>query len=199
MIGSVEYKVNKSISNFRRGKIFFPSDFSELGTAVAVRQALSRLEKKGVLVRIASGIYLYPKTHKTLGVLHPSIEAIAQAIAKRDKARIIPTGINALNKLGLSTQVPMNTVYLTDGTSRTVNIGNRKIKFKIASPKILSAKNETVVLVIMAMKELGQDSINPQVLKKVTPLLRKIEPDTLQHDLKLAPTWIKETLENSLT
>lgn len=198
MYESIEYKINKSVCNFKPGKILFPTDFSNFGTGVAVRQALSRLVKKEVLMRIASGIYLYPKKHKTLGVLHPSIEAIAHAIAKRDRARIIPTGINALNKLGLSTQIPMNTVYLTDGTPRTINIGNSKIKFKIASPKILSAKSEIVLLVIMALKELGQDSIDQRVLKKVIPLLKKIDSDTLEHDLKLAPTWIKETIENAL-
>lgn len=198
MYESIEYKINKAVCNFKSGKILFPTDFSKIGTGVAVRQALSRLVKKGVLMRIASGIYLYPKKHKIFGVLQPSIEAIAQAIAKRDRARIIPTGINALNKLGLSTQIPMNTVYLTDGTPRTVNIDKSKIKFKIASPKILSAKSETVLLVIMAMKELGHDSIDNRVLKKVIPLLKEIDANTLEHDLKLAPTWIKETLENAL-
>lgn len=199
MSESVENKVNKSITNFKRGKIFFPNNFSKFGTTTAVRQALNRLEKKGVLVRLAHGIYLYPKKHKSLGVLLPSIEEIAQAIAKRDKARIIPTGTNALNKLGISTQVPMNTVYLTDGTPRVVKIGNRKIKFKIASPKLLSAKSETIVLIIMAMKELGQDSINEDVLEKIKPILGKINPDIIKHDLKLAPAWIREILgENKL-
>ena len=122
MAESVEKTVDKTISNHKRGKIFFPSNFSEFGSSSAVRQALNRLEDKGRLVRLAKGIYLYPKKHKILGVLQPSIEEIALAISKRDKARIIPTGINALNKLGLSTQVPMNMVYLTDGTPRTITL-----------------------------------------------------------------------------
>lgn len=195
MSESVEYKVNKAILNSKPGKLFFPNNFNEFGSTTAVRQALNRLEKKGVLVRLAHGIYLYPKKHKTLGVLLPSIEEIARAIAKRDKARIIPTGINALNKLGLSTQVPMNTVYLTDGTPRVVKVGKRTIKFKIASPKMLSAKSEIMVLIIMAMRELGQDRIDDDILKKITPLLKQIDTNIIKHDIKLAPAWIREIIE----
>ena len=84
---SVEKQIFKSISNHRRGKIFFPSNFDKLGSSTAVRQALNRLEGRGDLIRLAKGIYLYPKTHKLLGVLIPTIEEIAKAIAKRDKAK----------------------------------------------------------------------------------------------------------------
>src|SRR5687768_1846931 len=126
---SVEYQIDRAISNHKRGKIFFPSNFSNFGSETAIRKALNRIEKKGILIRLAHGIYLYPKQHKDLGALQPSIEEIAIAISKRDKARIIPTGIQALNKLGLSTQVPVNAVYLTDGTPRTISVGKRRIKF----------------------------------------------------------------------
>jgi len=196
MAESVENTVDKTISNHKRGKIFFPSNFSEFGSSSAVRQALNRLEDKGRLVRLAKGIYLYPKKHKILGVLQPSIEEIALAISKRDKARIIPTGINALNKLGLSTQVPMNMVYLTDGTPRTIKIKNRTIKFKIASPKLLSVKNDTNILIIQALRELKEENIDSTVLDKIKNILKKIDTKDIKHDMKLAPVWISEIIEN---
>ena len=193
---SVEKTINKAMSNYKRGKIFFPSNFSEIGSSSAVRQALNRLENKGRLVRLAKGIYLYPKKHKILGVLQPSIEEIALAISKRDKARIIPTGINALNKLGLSTQVPMNMIYLTDGTPRTIKIENRTIKFKIASPKLFSVKNDTNLLIIQALRELKEENIDATVLDKIKNILKKIDPKDIKHDMKLAPVWISEIIEN---
>ena len=83
-----------------------------------------------MLVRISQGIYLYPMRNR-FGILKPSIDDIAVAIAQKDKARIIPSGLTALNKLGLSTQVTMNdAVYLTDATAREIKIGNRTIVFK---------------------------------------------------------------------
>jgi len=196
MSESVENTINTAISNYKRGKIFFPSSFSKFGSSSAVRQALNRLEDKGRLIRLAKGIYLYPKKHELLGVLQPSIEEIALAISKRDKARIIPTGINALNKLGLSTQVPMNMVYLTDGTPRTIKIKNRTIKFKIASPKLLSAKNETNVLIIQALRELGKENIDSTIINKIKNILKEIDTKDIKYDMKLAPVWISEIIEN---
>ncbi len=60
-------------------------------------------------VSLATGVLRI--ANKVFGILQPTIESIAIAIAKRDKARIIPTGVNALNKLGPSfvgvTQLPV--------------------------------------------------------------------------------------------
>jgi predicted transcriptional regulator of viral defense system len=113
-----------------------------------VKKVLLRLEQKGLLKRLAFGIYLYPKNSKLLGELTPTVEEIASAIAARDKARIIPTGSYALNALGLSTQVPLNAVYLTDGATRKVAIGKRNILFKKTSPKNLSVRGPISSLVI---------------------------------------------------
>ena len=97
----LEIKVECEIKKADKGRILFAEDFTELGNIESINRVLSRLKEKGILVRLAFGIYLYPKIDKELGVLYPSVEDIAQAIARRDKARIIPTGITALNKLCL--------------------------------------------------------------------------------------------------
>ncbi|GHV68860.1 hypothetical protein FACS1894199_16750 [Bacteroidia bacterium] len=116
--------------------MFFADDFMTFGTNVAVRHTLSRLCKNELLVRLSAGIYLYPKIDEQIGVLYPSIEAIAKAIAKREKSRLIPTGVYALNALGLSTQVPMKVVYLTDGAPRVVKVGKKAtINFKKTAAK----------------------------------------------------------------
>ena len=114
---SVTSKIEQQILKLDRGSIFFPDDFVDLGTSEAIRQSLTRLCKEGTIIRIAQGIYCYPEIEEKLGlgILQPSFEQIAEAMAKRDHARIVPTGAYALNVLGLSTQIPMNYVYLTDG------------------------------------------------------------------------------------
>ena len=198
MLVPTEKLIKKAILNHKRGKIFFPSNFVKFGSSTAIRQALIRLEEKGILVRLAQGIYLYPKEHKQLGLLYPSLEEIALAISKRDKARIIPTGIQALNKLGLSTQVPMNLVYLTDGSPRTVKIKNNTIKYKIASPKILSAKSETNILVIQALREIGKKNLDGNQLEKIKEVLKTVDKDLIKHDMKLAPVWISKIMEEIL-
>ena len=156
IMASVEENILTAIKAKGRGSIFFPSDFTSYGEVKAVGKSLERLTAKGDIIRLARGIYTYPEidTVLGLGVLMPSIEQIAKTIARRDKARIVPTGIYALNRLGISTQVPMNIVYLTDGASRKVSLGNgRSIQFKYTTPKNLSFTNPLAMLVTFALKE----------------------------------------------
>lgn len=190
----VEHKIANSLKRMQKGSVLFVDDFLDFGNSESVKKALFRLEKKGTLVRITHGIYLYPKTDKDLGVLYPSAEQIAIAIAKRDKARIIATGVQALNKLGLSTQVPLKVVFLTDGAARSIKIGKRTITFKKTSPKNLLTKGEVSSLVIQALKSIGQKKIEENILSKLVAILKKEKKKNILHDAKLAPAWINKIL-----
>ena len=195
----VESKVAEMLNTLQKGSIVFVDSFLDLGNHESIKKALFRLERKEVLIRLAHGIYLYPKVDKDLGILYPSVEEIAVAIAKRDKASIIPTGIHALNKLGLSTQIPLNVVFLTDGAARSIKIGTRTITFKKTSPKNLMAKGAISGLVIQALKSMGQDKIDNEVLHKMHDLLKKEKAEIILHDAKLAPAWINKILMNSIS
>ena len=142
MAQSIEKQIEKSIKNKQKGVIVIPDDYIDYGSSDAIRKALDRLENKQVIIRVAQGIYVRPKISKLLGPLVPSAEEVAEAIAKRDRIRTLPTGSYALNALGLSTQVPMNIVLLTDGSPREIKVGKRKIKFKKTTPKNLLAKGK---------------------------------------------------------
>lgn len=190
----VEKEVAKKLKVQQKGKIVFADDFLNLGSPESINKALSRLKEKSFLVRLAHGIYLYPKKDKDLGVLFPPAEEIAIAISKRDKARIIPTGVQALNKLGLSTQIPLKAVFLTDGAGRSIKIGKRTITFKKTSPKNLLAKGEISSLVIQALKSIGQNKLEVGVLEKLQNTLKKEKKETILHDAKLAPAWINKIL-----
>lgn len=119
---SIDDKILVKIKKAKRGTLFFIEDFLAFGNARAVAKALERLVNNGGISRVARGIYAVLQTDPVLGNIQPSAEQIAEVIRKRDKARIIPTGILALNALGLSTQIPLNLVYLTDGSARTVGM-----------------------------------------------------------------------------
>jgi DNA-binding Xre family transcriptional regulator len=197
MTTSVQNKIENKIKSMKRGSIVFPSTFDDIGNVEIVKKSLLRLENKKFLVRLAHGIYLYPKQDKLLGDLHPSIEEIANAIAERDKARIIPTGTTALNKLGLSTQIPMNIVFLTDGAPRGIIVGKRTIKFKRTSPKNLAVKGEITNLIIQALKEIGKDNVTAEQLEKIKIHLAKEKQEIIEHDAKLAPVWISKIMKNN--
>ena len=186
--------VIEELKKLQKGRILFVDDFLDFGNPESIKKALFRMEEKGFLIRLAHGIYLYPKTDKTLGVLYPSAEEIAFAIAKRDKARIIPTGIQALNKLGLSTQIPLNVVFLTDGAARSIKIGKRIITFKKTSPKNFLAKGEISALAIQALKSIGQHKIENDILTRLLNILKNEKKENIRHDAKLAPAWINKIL-----
>ena len=197
MTESVQTRIENEIKSMKRGSVLFPSNFDEIGNVEAVKKSLLRLENKKFLVRLAHGIYLYPKQDKLLGVLYPTIEEIAMAIAERDKARIIPTGTTALNKLGLSTQIPMNIVFLTDGAPRSIVVGKRTIKFKRTSPKNLAIKGEITSLIIQALKEIGKDNVTSEQLEIITKHLKNVKQEIIEHDSKLAPVWISKIMKNN--
>lgn len=195
---SIEYKIEKSILSKPRGYLLLPGDFIAFGSSDAVRKALDRLQDKEIIKRIAHGIYVRPKISKILGPLTPSAEEVADAIIKRDRIRTVPTGSYALNALGLSTQVPMNIVYLTDGSSRELYVGKRKIKFKKTTPKMLLAKGRISKLVIQALKEIGIGNTTEEEEQKIIALLKKEDIKLLKHDISLAPVWIQKIMTKAL-
>ena len=195
---SIESKIEKAIKTKGKGILLFPDDFSQLGSSEAIRKSLQRLEEKGEITRVAQGIYVRPKISEYIGTLMPSAEEIATAIAKRDKIRTIPTGVYALNALGLSTQMPMKIVLLTDGSPREIKVGKRTIKFKKTTPKSLLAKGEISRLVIQALKEIGNNNQTAAEETKIIELLKKENPLHLLHDIKLAPVWIQKIMKRAL-
>ena len=195
---SIEDKILQHIVAFPKGELFLPSDFSELGSSEAVRLSLFRLEKEGVITRVAQGIYVRPRESSLIGKLTPTAEEVAEAIAKRDKIRTTPTGSYALNALGLSTQVPMNIVLLTDGSPREIKVGKRKIKFKKTTPKNLMAKGKISRLVIQALKEIGNGKVTAVEEEKILDVLKKENEKDLKHDIALAPVWIQKIMSKAL-
>ena len=195
MEDSISGKIRQRITKCKSGKIFFAKDFSDIGNDELINKALFRLERNKTLVRLSHGIYLYPIIDKELGIMFPAPDTIAKAIAKRDNARILPTGNHAMNLLGLSTQVPMNVVYMTDGSPRKVSIGKRKITFKKTSPRNFTYKGKIIPLVIAALKTIGKDNVNPEYITRLEEILSDSEDKKiLLNDANHAPAWMKKIL-----
>ncbi|RAV29207.1 DUF6088 family protein [Sinomicrobium soli] len=195
---SIAFKMKKHISGKGRGVLLFPDDFRQFGSSDAVRLALHRMEKEGYIRRIAQGIYVRPKISKYVGEVIPTAEEIAKAIAKRDKIRLVPTGVYAMSALGLSTQVPMKLVFLTDGAPREIKLGKRTIKLKKTTPKNLSAKGEISGLVIQALREIGQQQLTAKEERKIIALLKEENKKHLLYDIALAPVWIQKVMKKAL-
>ncbi|MBU6340110.1 MAG: hypothetical protein KGS48_01335 [Bacteroidetes bacterium] len=197
MADSIEIQVINKIKKARRGSAFFVDSFTTIANAKSVNKALERLVAAGELRRVATGIYVRPSKDKIIGTVLPSVDEIAIAIAKRDKARIVPTGSYALYKLGLTTQIPMNIVYYTSASARKIKIGKQTITFKKASSKSVAAIGDISKLVIQALRTIGKDKVTVEEIEKIKEVLKSEKKYHLQHDLKLAPVWIRQLLEST--
>ncbi|GHV61026.1 hypothetical protein FACS1894195_0880 [Bacteroidia bacterium] len=193
-------QIKNKIAKSKRGNLFFPDDFAQLGTPVAIRLALSKLTKSGLFKRVAHGVYYYPTKNVKIGNSvfspMPSVDDIAQAIAKRDKARIVPTASHALNLLGLSTQVPANVVYITDGAPRRISVGKgRGILFQHTSElKKLAYKSKLLMLIVFALREIGEGKVTENQLEIIKSHLSHLSEKELETDINLMPLWVRKLI-----
>lgn len=198
MTDSIYNQIKMQIISSEPGSVFFPDSFAGIGSSESVRLALMRLTNSDILIRLAQGIYCYPKVDKWKGVsVNPSFDEIANAIASRDRVRIIPTGEYVLNILGLSTQVVANAVYLTDGSARRISLGKgRGILFRhTAEMRSFAYKSKIMQMLVFALKEIGYGNVTDKHLNIIEGHLSNVSEELFNEDIMLAPVWIRKQLK----
>lgn len=190
---SVPSRIVKRARSSGRGSVFTPSDFLDLGGRDSIDQALSRLAKAGRLRRLARGLYDFPKVHPKLGPLSPAPDDIAQALARETGSQVQVAGSRAANDLGLSTQVPARSSYLTDGPSRRVVLGKRIVDLRHASPKHLIAPGSAAGTVVQALRHLGL-SRAADIVHVASRQLSPSDKKRLASTAVQAPAWMRPTL-----
>lgn len=189
---SIEAKIRNQIRSDEAGMLYFISDFAEHGNDVFISRVLSECVNDGLLLRIANGIYCKP-IETRFGPLVPSVEELVKAIARRDNAQILPTGETAQNLLGLSTQVPMNSVYLTSGSARKLYLRGRTVTLKRSVPRNFACKNDFMAALIQALKSIGKDNLTEEHTGTIVGLLKEhLDDATYVDDLKTAPIWVRK-------
>lgn len=190
---SVPDRVMKRVRASGRGSVFTPSDFLTVANRSSVDQALSRLVKGGQLRRLARGLYDFPKVHPKLGALSPAPDDVAQALARETGSQVQIAGARAANVLGLSTQVPAQSTYLTDGPSRRVVLGKRVVDLRHASPKHLIAPGSPAGTVVQALRHVGPVRA-ADVAQVAARRLSANDKKTLASTAVQAPAWMRPTL-----
>jgi hypothetical protein len=191
MSTSIQDEIFDRIRKRGRGQVFVPKDFLDLGSRDAADQALSRLVKRGDIVRVGRGLYHFPRINERLGIpLGPDLDEIADALARQTGSRIVPSGAVAANRLGLSTQVPAKPVYLTDGRTRQVRLGNTTIQIRHAAPKELPVGSRTSSMVFQALRHLGRAAVDDQVMAKLRHALSPDQRRKLLRDARYTTDWI---------
>ena len=177
--------------------VLFRTDFPEYHSEF-VGGTLAELTQEGMLVKLAQGVYAKPRRSR-FGLVLPSVDKIVQAIATRDNAEVLPSGMTALNVLGLSTQVPMKYSYLTTGSERIIKLKNQEIRLKRGVPKNFCYETKLIALLVQALKTLKQQNVGEEELQVIRNLISR-EPDrsALAKDVDMMPVWMKRIVKPML-
>jgi hypothetical protein len=170
------------------GGLLSPKEFLHLGSRAAIDQTLSRLARKGTLLRVGRGVYSLPISGR-FGPLPPSIKSVVEAIEARSGETIFASGASEANALGLTTQVPTREVYLTSGPSRWLKLGNREIEFKHGARWQLVLGKRPAGRVLRALTWLGPERA-PEALQQLRGKLAQKEWDAMRSARALLPSWM---------
>ena len=199
MASGIYTEIKKRIELAEPGTVFLTSDFTDIATTTTVRKCLGRQVEEKNIRRIMDGVYEKPVYSKLLKEYIPANpDAIAYAIARSFRWTIAPCGDVALNKLGLSTQVPANVVFVTDGSQRRVSIGKGKgIFFKHTSEmRLFAYKSHMMQLIVTAMREIGEGNVTDEHLNVLREHLANVPKEEFNQDIQLAPIWVRKLLTN---
>ena len=193
---AVENKIINRVYGNGRGWAFFKNDFLDLGSTDAVDQALSRLMKRQRIRRVKRGIYDYPKYSKLLGQnLSPDVDQVAHALARKFGWTIQVSGNTALNILGLSSQVPTRYLYLSDGASRSYQVGNQELRFKKTRLKDIGLKYPESALLVQAIKALDKRPLSAQARRRVRAYFSAIAGKRILKDTRYTTAWVYEEIK----
>ncbi len=195
-MNNIREQIEKRIASWGPGYVFTRKDFQDIASSGSVGQILSRLVKDGFIRSIGRGIFDSPRTNPALGgELSSDLDQVAKALARKFKWTILPEGNIAANRLGLSQQVPAQFIYLTNGPSKQVKIGNRTIQFKHARPKEIYANSEISGLIVQALRFLGKDLVDKDIISYLKRKLSRKEKQELQNNILFSTEWIFEVVQ----
>ena len=189
-------QIRERVLSSPKGSVYITSDFSDIADTNAVNQSLYRMLKTNQLRRILRGVYEYPEYSGFLGEnIAPSPDKVAQALARNYGWTITPNGDTALNLIGLSTQVPVEWTYVSDGPYKEYSFDNTVIRFKHTANKDISKLPYKTALLVQAIKAIGKERLDEKTLRKMSTLLSNKEKASLLTDGKHMTAWIYDAVK----
>ena len=188
-------KIRHRIQKKGRGAIFSANDFSGIGSRASVNRALSRMASQGTVRRLAWGIYDYPRKGIYFDYMSPSVDQLAKAVARKHNHLLQICPSRVANQLRLCTQVPAQSVYLTDGPTRTRKIGQRTIQFRNACSRTLVGAGQKSGMVFQALRSFGKHRIDDSIIRKLAGILDNDDRVQLSMQSKQIHAWMRPVIQ----
>lgn len=184
------------VAGHGRGWAFSSSDLAGRFARQQIDNALSDLAETNKIRRVARGLYDYPRFSDLLQkTLSPDIDQVANAYARKFNWRIEVSGESALNLLGLSTQIPAQYVYLSDGPSKNYDVMGVQLGFKKSSLKDIGFKHRESTLIVQALKALGKEHLSADVFAKIREQIDPKNYSKILRDTQGSTGWIYEAIK----
>lgn len=184
-------KIYERISALDVGSVIFASDFLDMCTERQAGRVLTDLDEKGIIKRLARGIYCKP-TATRFGPLYPSMSEVVEAVARRDHAQTLPSGYTAANMLGFSTQVPMTYSFITSGSSRQLTLDGKTINLQRSVPRNFAYSTRLAALIVQALKATGCNNVGKEELSALKSAIDKNQDkEAFKNDVRMMPIWMK--------
>lgn len=171
------------------------SDFSDISSLSTIRKCLGRCVNEGLIKRVFDGVYEKPHYSKLLNEYLPiNPDKVAYALARKYHWTIAPCEYIALNKLGITTQVPTVWTYVSDGPYRNFNWDNIHLKFKHKTNREISGLSQKTILIIEAIRALGKEKIDTHVITHLQQILYKEDKSIILVEAKNCSKWIYDII-----
>lgn len=183
-----------------RGWAFSSHDLAGRFARQQIDNALSDLAQDGRIRRVVRGLYDYPRFSDLLQkTLSPDIDQVANAYARKFNWRIEVSGESALNLLGLSTQMPAQYVYLSDGPSKSYDVMGVPLSFKKSTLKDIGFKHRESTLIVQALKALGKELLSENVFAIIREQIDPKSYTKILRDTQGSTGWIYEAIKKIMS
>ena len=189
-MASLPSQIMSHAADSPEGTLLCPSALLHLGGRAAVDQALSRLARKGELMRIYQGVYVRP-VQTRFGPRPPALEKVLASLSALWGETIVPCGGMAANALGLTTQVPIRSVYLTSGPNRKLRLGELVVELRHAPRWQMTAPHRPAGEAVRALAWLGPK----EVVAGLGAIGRKLSAEDIRElaaSRAVMPAWMAE-------
>ena len=181
-------KVLKHANGLSEGTPLAAKELLHLGSRAAVDQVLSRLVRRGVLLRAGRGVYVHP-VESRFGTRAPSTAKMVEGLAAQRGETIVAHGAAAANTLGLTTQVPVREVYLTSGRSRRLKLGSQIVELRHAPAWQLVLPGRGAGNVVRVLAWLGPEKAG-EAIRILKVKLSSTELEEIASARARLPTWM---------
>ena len=195
-MGTLAQQITEYTAGLPEGTPLMAKGLLHLGNRAAVDQALSRMARRGALLRIERGIYAVPVPTR-FGNRAPAASALIEGLARQRGETVVPHGAAAANELGLTTQVPVRAVYLTSGRSRLLTLGAQVIEFRHAPRWQLALAGRHAGKVLRALTWLGPQHAN-EAIAKLRARLSASDLAEVASSRGQLPTWMAKEVSTLL-